>query len=256
MRILVVGDVVGKNGVSFLSKVLPAYKRTYGVDICIVNGENSTDGNGITPVSCDDLLNNGADVVTTGNHAYRRKEMYDYYDEKPYIIRPANYPKNDPGKGYCVVDKGSVRVGVINLMGTTYMEPLANPFLVVDELLEELSDCRIKIVDFHAEATAEKRAMGFYLDGRVSVVFGTHTHVQTADEQILPKGTGYITDVGMTGTIQSVLGVDPAIIIRKLRSNMPARFDFVDGDAMLNACLFEIDNKTGVCQKVERISLQ
>ena len=255
MRILTIGDVVGKNGVDFFCNTVPAYKRTMGVDLCIVNGENSTDGNGITPASSEDLFQHGADVITTGNHAYRRREMYDFFENSPYVLRPANYPDGNPGKGYCKVDMGRVQVGVINLMGTTYMEPLGNPFIEVDNILEELKDCRIIIVDFHAEATSEKRAMGFYLDGRVSAVVGTHTHVQTADEQVMPNGTGYITDLGMTGAIQSVLGVKSEIIIDKLRSNMPARFDFEKSAAMLNGCLFDIDPATGKAERAERISL-
>lgn len=257
MRVLAIGDVVGKNGVGFLQQVLPAFKRTYGVNVCIVNGENSMDGNGIAPASCEDLFTYGADIITTGNHAFRRREMYDYFDISDCVIRPANYPSGTPGKGWCVLDKGSVQIGVINLMGTTYMDALANPFLTVDSLLEldELRQCRIVLVDFHAEATSEKRAMGLYLDGKVSAVFGTHTHVQTADEQILPNGTGYITDLGMTGTIQSVLGVKPEIIIQKFRSNMPARFDFASGPSRLDGCLFDIEDKSGRTERVERIRL-
>ena len=257
MRILCIGDVVGKGGVNFLQSVLPAFKRSNAIDVCIVNGENSSDGNGITPSSAEELFSAGADVITTGNHAYRRREMYDYFDDHEDVIRPANYHKNNPGRGYCIVDKGRVQVGVINLMGTTYMEALANPFQTVDEVLEELSSCRIVLVDFHAEATSEKRAMGFYLDGRVSAVFGTHTHVQTADEQVLPKGTGYITDLGMTGPVQSVLGVQPDIIIGKLKNNMPARFDYEkNSPQMVNGCIFEIDDKTGKALSAERVDIR
>lgn len=255
MRVFVIGDVVGKNGVSHLQSVLPAFKRTYGVDLCVANGENSSESNGITPESAEELFSYGVDVITTGNHAFRHRAIYDYYDEHEFVLRPVNFPPDAPGRGFCIVDKGSVRVGIVNLMGTMYLESLDNPFRVMETVLPELSDCRIKIVDFHAEATSEKRAMGFFLDGNVSAVFGTHTHVQTADEQILPGGTGYMTDVGMTGTVQSVLGVKPDIIIQKFRSNLPQRFLFEEGPAMLCGCIFDIDNKTGLTTSVERICL-
>lgn len=256
MRILAIGDVVGTDSVTYLQSVLPAFRRSNAIDVCIINGENSSDGNGITPSSAENLFQSGADVITTGNHAYRRKEMYDYFDDHAFVLRPANYPEGNPGQGYCIIDKGRVLVGVVNVMGTTYMEPLANPFTTMDQVLQELSSCRIVLVDLHAEATSEKRAMGFYLDGKVSAVFGTHTHVQTADEQILPKGTGYITDLGMTGPIQSVLGVKPEIIIGKLKTNLPARFDYEkDSPISMNGCIFEVDDKTGTCLSVERVQL-
>ncbi len=258
MKVLCIGDVVGTTGIDFLRRVLPDFKRNNEVDVCIVNGENSSDGNGITPASAEHIFKSGADVITTGNHAYRRREMYTYYDDNEFIIRPANFSDNNPGKGFCVLDKGRVQVGVINLMGTMYMDPLSNPFDVVDKLLDtpELLSCKIKIVDFHAEATSEKRAMGFYLAGRVSAVCGTHTHVQTADEQILPGGTGYITDLGMTGTLQSVLGVDSKIVIDKFKYNMPTRFDFVNGSACLCGAMFEIDDKSGEAFSVSRVLIK
>ena len=256
MRILAIGDVVGTSGLEFLRSVLPKFKRDNHIDICIVNGENSADGNGITPASCAHIFTSGADAITTGNHAYRRKEMYDFFDENSFVIRPANFSERNPGSGYCVLDKGRVKVGIINIMGIIYMDPLKNPFDVIDEVLENLSDCRIKIVDFHAEATSEKRAMGFYLDGRVSAVVGTHTHVQTADEQILPNGTGYITDLGMVGAMNTVLGVKPDIVIDKLKYNMPARFDFARGESSLGGCMFDIDEKTGKTMAVSRVMIR
>ena len=258
MKVLCIGDVVGTTGIDFLRRVLPDFKRNNGVDVCIVNGENSSDGNGITPASAEHIFKSGADVITTGNHAYRRREMYTYYDDSEFVIRPANFSDNNPGKGFCVLDKGRVQVGVINLMGTMYMDPLSNPFDIVDKLLDkpEFLSCKIKMVDFHAEATSEKRAMGFYLAGRVSAVCGTHTHVQTADEQILPGGTGYITDLGMTGTVQSVLGVDSKIVIDKFKYNMPTRFDFVRGSACLCGALFEIDDKSGEALSVSRVLIK
>lgn len=256
MRVFAIGDVVGKTGVAFVRAVLPAYRRTEGVDFCVINGENAAAGNGITPELCEELFLSGADVITTGNHVFRRRELYDYLDDNKFVLRPANYPDSTPGKGYCIVDKGRVRVGVVNLLGTTYMEPLESPFSAVLPALEELSSCRIVLVDLHAEATSEKRAFGFFLDGKVSAVFGTHTHVQTADEQVLPKGTGYITDLGMTGAEQSVLGVKPEIIIERFQTHMPARFDFAEGDPCLCGCLFDVDEATGTCLRAERVCIR
>lgn len=256
MNILTVGDVVGNNGCEFLRKTLPAFKKLKKIDICIVNGENSAQGNGILPQSANHLLDSGADLITTGNHALRRFEIYDKFDEEDFpMIRPANFYRTAPGKGYYIIDKGFIQIAVINLMGVAYLENNENPFDCIDRVLEEVRNCRIKILDFHAEATGEKRAMGFYLDGRISAMFGTHTHVQTADEQILPKGTGYITDIGMTGPIQSVLGVTPALAIEKIKTNLPVRFENPDGDCKMEGCIFEIDNKTGKTVSVERVSL-
>lgn len=256
MRILAVGDVVGTAGLEFLRAKLPVLKKENKIDFCVVNGENSSDGNGITPSSAEHIFVSGADVITTGNHAYRRKEMYEYFDDNEFVIRPANYSQSNPGRGVCVVDMGRCSVCVINLMGNMFMaDSLDNPFHTIDRLLEEFSENRIVLVDFHAETTSEKRAMAFYLDGRVSALFGTHTHVQTADECILKNGTGYITDLGMVGAIDSVLGVKPEIIIDKFKYNMPARFDFVRGSASLSGCLFEVDDKTGKTISVERISI-
>ena len=255
MRILAIGDVVGAPGCEYLRKKLPALKKLHGVDFCIVNGENSAAGNGITPQSADFLLDSGVDLITTGNHVYRRKEIYDRLDTDRCIIRPYNYYGDNPGRGYAVCDMGSVKIGVFNLAGNAFMEG-SNPFVAADEVLKNLSDCRIILCDFHAEATGEKRALAFYLDGRISALFGTHTHVQTADEQIMPKGMGYITDLGMVGTVQSVLGVDPENIITKLKTGMPTRFENNGGECMLNACLFEIDKTGGRTTAVERISIR
>lgn len=255
MNILAIGDVVSSIGCEYLRKKLPSLKKMHGVDFCIVNGENSAAGNGITPQSADFLFDSGADLITTGNHVFRRREIYDRLDTDRNIIRPANYYSGNPGKGYAIADMGSVKIGVINLAGNAFMEG-ANPFTAADEVLKKLDDCRIVLCDFHAEATGEKRALGFYLDGRVSAVFGTHTHVQTADEQILPNGTGYITDLGMVGTINSVLGVSPEAIITKLKTGMPTRFDNNEGECMLNACLFEIDKQSGKTTAVQRINIR
>lgn len=256
MNILCIGDVTGTVGIDFLRSRLPALKRLKGVDLVIVNGENSADTNGITPQSAQALFDLGADVITTGNHSFQRKESYDMYEEETFVLRPANYPPKAPGHGWCEVDMGAVRVRVINLMGNVNMQQTLDcPFQTAKRLLEE-SSAKINIIDFHAEATGEKRAFGFFLDGTVSAVFGTHTHVQTADAQVLPKGTGYITDVGMTGPVQSCLGARPEAAIEKMTTQMPVRLDYADGECMLNAVLFDIDEKTGLCRSAERLDIR
>ncbi len=256
VKILAVGDVVSSYGCEKLRRVLPDLKKENEIDVCIVNGENSAVGNGILASSADSIFASGADVITGGNHTYRRREFYDYLESSPFCLRPENYGEDCPGKGFTVVDKGFVRIGILNLLGTVFMEPLENPFKCADRVLKELKkETEIIIVDFHAEATAEKRAMGFYLDGKVSVLFGTHTHVQTADGQILPNGTGYITDLGMTGPVQSVLGVKPPLAIEKMKTNMPVRFENPDGECSLCGAVFEIDRQSGKCISVKRISV-
>lgn len=249
MKILAIGDVVSEGGCDYLRQQLPKLKKELNADIVIVNGENSAVGNGIAPKSANHIFDSGADVITLGNHGLRRREIYDYLDNKSLsIIRPANYHKSAPGRGYTIIDKGYCRVAVINLQGVIYLEPIENPFSVIDSIIDEIKaqGINIIIVDIHAEATSEKRALGFYLDGRVSAVFGTHTHVQTSDNQILPCGTGYITDLGMTGAYYSVLGVKTESIIEKLKTQLPVRFENADGPCVLEGCLFEIDNETGM----------
>lgn len=256
MILLCIGDVVSAVGVEKLTRTLPRFKKEHHVDVTIVNGENAAVGNGLLPASADLLFAAGADCITGGNHTFRRRELYDYLDESPYCLRPANYKDDAPGKGFCVIDKGFVRVGVVNILGTVFMEPLENPFDCADRTLSALKDeVDFTVVDFHAEATAEKRALGFYLDGRAAAVVGTHTHVQTADEQILPHGTAYITDLGMTGPVQSVLGVTPELAIEKMRTNLPVRFQNPDGECCMQGLLVEIDKKTGKALRVERVSI-
>ena len=256
MKVLCIGDVVGSVGCKYLMKTLPNFKRKHNIDFVIANGENSADGNGITPVSAKQLFDSGVGVITSGNHSFRRRESYDYYDSCSELIRPANYPGGTtPGRGYTVVDMLRYRVCVINLMGTMYLEPLDCPFKTMDRILAETEKCKIRILDFHAEATAEKRAIGFYLDGRVSAVFGTHTHVQTADETILENGTGYITDVGMTGTVDSVLGVKKELAIAKFKNKLPVRFDLAEGKCRMDCIVFDIDEKSGKTVAAERYSV-
>lgn len=255
MNIFVIGDVVGSIGCNALRSKLPSYRKLKAIDFVIANGENSADGNGILPTSANHLFDSGVDVITTGNHVYRRKEIYDMLDTNDYIIRPANFPPSANGKGVCVIDTCKVRICVINIMGTAYMEALRCPFETMDEILKQYDDCRIKIVDFHAEATAEKRAMGFYLDGKVSAVYGTHTHVLTADATVLPNGTGYVTDIGMTGPVNSVLGVKPELAINKFRTKMPVRFENADGQCKINGAIFDIDEKTGKTRSAETVEI-
>ncbi len=259
MRILAVGDVCGSVGCEYVRRVLPALKKDKNIDAVIINAENSADGNGTTRESAEYLLNLGADVLTGGNHSLRRPEFYDYLDQNDFVLRPHNLGEDKSGKGYCLVDFGKVILAVINLSGKIYLEKSGAdcPFKAADELIEKAKNdgAKIIIVDFHAEATSEKRALGFYLDGKVSVVFGTHTHIQTADEQILQNGTGYITDLGMTGPIDSVLGVKKEIIINRLKNNDMSKFELADGKCSLNGCIFEICEKTGKTVKIERINI-
>ena len=256
MKVLCVGDVVASVGRAHLERVLTATKRRVGADVCIVNGENAADGNGILPGSADDLFAAGADVITGGNHSFRRREIYERMENEEMLLRPANYPQGVIGHGVCTVDLGRAQLTVINLQGTTFMEPLDNPFDTLDRLLKEVGNPRFCVVDFHAEATSEKKALAYWADGRVSAVFGTHTHVQTADEQILPNGTGFITDVGMTGPIHSILGVAADAPIEKMRLHTPVRFVPAEGPCRMEAVLFTLDDKTGKCVAVERLQVE
>lgn len=252
MNVLFIGDVVGEKGCDLLEKRLYNLKKKYDISLVIVNGENSAIGNGITPYSFQRLVSIGADVITTGNHCFKRKESMPLYDEKTYLVRPANYPEGVAGRGYTIVDIGFCEIAVINIMGITYMEPLDNPFYCIDRILDEI-DTKNIIVDFHAEATSEKKAMGFYLDGKVTAVLGTHTHVQTADEVILPKGTAYITDVGMTGSELSVLGVKSELAIEKLRNHVPVKFEESENPCFINGVVVDFDEHSGKANKIIRI---
>lgn len=255
MRILFVGDVVSDVGCEFLMRTLPQVKRNFGVDFCVVNGENSALGNGITPESCDKILAAGADAVTGGNHTFRRAEFYDYLDGNySPAIRPANVHRSAPGVGYTVLERGKKRLGVINLLGRAFMDMSAdNPFDCLDGILKELGDrgTVCTLVDFHAEATGEKRAFGFFADGRVGAVIGTHTHVRTADAQILPRGTAYLTDVGMTGPVMSVLGVEPQRVIQKLRTGLPSKFVNPNGKCSMGCAVIELDDESGKAVSIE-----
>lgn len=252
MRLMFIGDVVGGTGCEFLASKMHYLKRKYNVDITVVNGENSATGNGITGASCEFLTSIGADVITTGNHAFKRRESLDIFDEVEHLVRPINYPEGVIGKGVYVLDLGRYQVAVINLIGVVYMQPLGNPFFAMDKILSEL-DTKNIFVDVHAEATAEKKALGYYLDGKVTAVLGTHTHVQTADEKILPNGTAYITDAGMTGPEESVLGVQKEPAIEKQRFGVPVRFVEADTPCFVCGVVVEFDEKTGKAISIERI---
>lgn len=255
MKLLFLGDVVGNIGTDFVSQKLRTLKNFYGIDVTVVNGENSAQGNGITPASARSLFDGGADIITTGNHCYRRREIYHTLETEKNLIRPANYPKGNAGRGFCVYDMGSCQLAVINLMGTVYMEALDNPFASADRIIASLSTPNI-IVDFHAEATGEKKAMGHYLAGRVTAVFGTHTHVQTADETILKEHTGYITDAGMCGPELSVLGVKTEIAIEKQRFHSPVKFAESENPPFINGVVIEFDEKNGKCVSIERLIIR
>ena len=255
MKILAVGDIVGKAGLQKLKEVLPNIIKENNIDFVIVNGENAADGMGLTEKMYREILSLNVNVVTMGNHTWGKKEIFNFIDDKN-IIRPANYPHNNPGKGYEIFECKDKTIGVINLIGRTTMPVLSeNPFLTVKEIISEIKDVvDIIIVDFHAEATAEKIAMGYYLDGEVTIIYGTHTHVQTADEIILEKGTGYITDIGMTGPKKSVIGMDVAASIKRFETSLPEKYKIAEGKAKFNSCLFEIDNVTNKVKKIERIN--
>ncbi len=256
MKILAVGDLVGENGLRKLKEILPNLKQNENIDFVIVNGENVAGGMGITEKLFKQITYAGADVVTLGNHTWSKKDVFNFIDDDK-LIRPANYPKGVVGKGYNIYECKGKRIAVISLIGRTNMGILSeNPFLEADKILEELKDkADIIIVDFHAEATAEKIAMKQYLDGKVNVIFGTHTHVQTADEEITDKGMGYITDLGMTGPINSVIGMDKKASIKRFVTTLPEKYKIADGDCKFNSCIFEIDDETGRTEKVLRVNM-
>src|SRR5881397_4338145 len=247
-----IGDVVGKLGRRTVRGLLPEIRRERAIDLVIANGENAAGGRGLTPQTAEELFSAGVDIITSGNHVWENREIYPVLDSDAPIVRPLNYPEGTPGRGVYQKDG----VAVVNLMGRTFMGAhLDCPFRCADRALAELHDSRIIIVDLHAEATSEKIAMGFYLDGRVAAVVGTHTHVPTADERVLPGGTAYITDVGMTGPYDSVIGVKKELIVGKFLNNMPVRFEPATGDVRLCAVVIDGDETTGKSKKIERLMI-
>jgi 2',3'-cyclic-nucleotide 2'-phosphodiesterase len=255
VNLLLVGDIVGRPGRELVRRGLRAVIDAHGVDLVIANAENAAAGFGVTKDIGDSLLEAGIDVMTSGNHIWDKKEALDYIKAEPRLLRPANFPAGVPGRGSYVAQTGDGRaVGVINAMGRVFMQPLDDPFAVVLREIESIRHrTRVIIVDFHAEATSEKIAMGWHLDGRVTAIIGTHTHVQTADERILPKGTAYLTDVGMTGPHDSIIGMEVEPSLARFLTGMPAKFELATGNARLNAVLVEADERTGRATRVARI---
>ena len=253
-KVLAVGDVVGNPVMDRIRRSLRYLKRKTGADFVIVNGENAAVV-GMTPNQAEDIFDAGADVITMGNHTYAKREIVDYMEDTSRIIRPANYAPQAPGRGYGIFDTKAGPVAVIDLIGRCNMDyGPDNPFLGIERILKKV-DAKIILVEIHAEATSEKLAMGYMLDGRVSAVWGTHTHVPTADAQVLPKGTGYVTDLGMTGPRHSVLGIQPKLSIAKFRGDLTERYRWAEGETKLEAVLFTIDAATGLCRSAERIDL-
>ncbi len=252
-NLLAVGDVVGDSGVEMLRRRLPELKKQKDVGFTVVNGENA-DGVGIHPRQADAIFEAGADVITLGNHTWNRLQIAKYLDSHEAILRPANYTSRVPGRGFGVFEgPGGIRVGVMNLIGRTAMDPnFDNPFPLAQRLLRN-ADCDVAVVDFHAEATSEKGAMAWYLDGKVAALWGTHTHVPTADLQVLPGGTGFVTDLGMTGPMASVLGIRPEMAINRFLGGLPARYETAPGPSKLESVLFTIDADSGRCVGLERV---
>jgi metallophosphoesterase (TIGR00282 family) len=251
MRVLFIGDVVGGPGRRGLRETMPQLRERYEPDLTIVNGENSAGGIGITERTANDLFGAGAGVITSGNHVYRHREAYPFLDREERVVRPANYPAGNPGRGHTVVEAGGMRVAVINLSGGVGLRVARSPFDTVDGILDRLEADAV-VVDFHAEVTSEKVAMGWHLDGRVAAVFGTHTHVPTADGRVLPKGTAFICDVGMTGSRTSVLGVKPEQALASLVTQMPTRFETAEEDVWVMGALVEVNEK-GLADSFEQV---
>jgi len=254
VTVLCVGDVFGEPGRRAIETLLPKLKKRYEVDVAVVNVENAAAGAGVTPANAKAFLEHGADVMTSGNHIWDKKEIIDYIPKENLLLRPANYPPGTPGSGSIVVKAGPHKVAVLNMMGRVFLPLLDCPFRKADEEVPRLrQETPIIVVDMHCEATSESQAMGWYLDGRVSAVVGTHRHVQTADERILPKGTAYITDLGLTGPTDSVIGVDPEIALRRFLTQMPNRFEPAKGPVALHGVVIRIDPETGQGLSIERL---
>ena len=257
MRIMLVGDVVGRAGRRAFRTHTPRLRTERKIDVVIVNGENCAGGKGFTRKALDELYTGGADIVTSGNHVWDKKEVFDFIDDEPFLVRPANYPEGTPGQGYCIFPFKARNIAVMNLSGRSFMPPMDCPFQKVEELIAEIGDrADIFVLDFHAETTSEKLAMGYYLDGRADVVVGTHTHVQTADERILPHGTAYITDLGMVGVQDSILGVRTDLVLRKFLSGMTVRFEMAEGAAEYAAVIVDIDDVQRRRTTIERVLIR
>ena len=256
MKILAVGDIIGETGIKELKNKLYQIRQKEEIDFVIVNGENAAEGMGITEKNFNDIISQNVDVVTMGNHTWGKKDIFKFIDH-PKLIRPANYPKGVVGKGYGIYECKHKKIAVINLIGRVYMNVLSeSPFLVVKDIIKKIKNkVDIIIVDFHAEATGEKITMGYYLDGMITALFGTHTHVQTADEKILPKGTAYISDIGMTGTKNSALGMDVSVALKRFETSLPESYKVASGEGMLNGVIYDIDDNTNKVKTITRINM-
>ena len=254
MNILAVGDIVGNIGIKEFQKKLPELKNKYQIDFIIVNGENAAEGMGITEKNFNDILKAGADCITMGNHTWGKKEIFKFIDH-PQLLRPINYPHGVCGKGYNIYKCKDKKIAVINAMGRAEINvQTENPFLEVQKVVDKVKNVVDMIfLDFHAEATAEKQAMGYFLDGKITAMFGTHSHVQTADEKILENGTGYISDIGMTGPKKSILGMDRDAALKRFLTSLPEKYKVATGEAMFNGCIFKVDNKTNKVIEITRI---
>ena len=252
-----VGDIVGRTGRYFFMEQTPELKLTKNIDLVIANGENAAHGKGLTPSIFSEIIRGGANVVTSGNHIWDNPSVMQIIDTEPFLLRPANYPEDTPGKGFCIYPVGNKKVGVINFSGRTFMPPMDCPFRLAEKILEFMSkQCDLILVDFHAEATSEKLAFAYHFDGQVTAVVGTHTHIQTADERILPQGTAYITDLGMVGAENSILGVKVEPVIKRFLTGRPSKFEVAEGSAIYCAFLIETDDKTNCVVSVERIQIK
>ncbi len=257
MRILFIGDIVGESGRLTVAQMLPRLTQEHSPDIVIANGENVAGGIGITKDTAMQIFQSGVDVLTMGNHVWSKRDVYPYLDQETRIVRPANYPADVPGRGWEIYrTESGESIGVINLCGRVFMDNLENPFKTADAILETLSkETKIIFIDFHGEATSEKIAFAWHMDGRVSAIAGTHTHVQTADECILPEGTAYITDAGMTGPINSVIGVKKELVIHKFLTQMPTRFEVATGETILSGVVIDVDSATGKASNIKRLRI-
>ncbi len=256
IKLLFFGDIVGSQGREWVKEYLPRLKRKYQPTFVVANGENSANGRGITEKITKELFEAGIQAITLGNHTWDNKEIFDFIDREERMIRPANFPAGTPGKGITFIKSGEHELAVLNVQGRAFLPPLDCPFLAADQLIEQAKKRTPFIfLDFHAEATSEKQAMGWYTDGRVSAVVGTHTHVQTADERVLPKGTGYLTDVGMCGPADGILGMEREAVMKKFLTQLPVRFEVATGHTQLNAVLFTLERGTGKTLKIQRIRI-
>ncbi|CAM4017679.1 TIGR00282 family metallophosphoesterase [Bacillus manliponensis] len=254
MRILFVGDVVGSPGRRMIQDYVPALKKKYTPTVTIINGENAAGGRGITEKIYRNFLECGAQAVTLGNHAWDNREIFEFIEDAKYLARPANFPEGTPGTGLVFVNCNGTEVAIINLQGRTFLTPIDCPFRKVDELIAIAKKrTNIIFIDFHAETTSEKQALGWYVDGRATAVVGTHTHVPTADKRILPNGTAYITDVGMTGPYDGILGMDREAVLKKFLTTMPVRFEVTNGRTQLSAVLIDVDTSTGKAKKIQQV---